>query len=172
MFRNALLPLLLTCLFAVACASLSPENRGRAVLGNPESASMTVENIVQQPQTFTPFYSGPNPARPAALLFIPRDTMSLWNLPTGYPDWRQVETSAGTKEILRRLKSDDALRQLRLRTLYAPQSLAPAGEPVGFLYAIEARVPLRDTRDPKALTLHPIRDPLRKIIEPRRGLFN
>lgn len=160
---RALVSFLSLCLLFSACALSGTGQRGQVAIGIPEEMNSTVDTLAEQPEKYIAFYSGPNPARPGALLFIPKNRESLWSLPHGHLDWRRVPTASESKSILNRLQDDDLLGQLRIRTLYPPDSLASSQAPIGFLYSIAGRRAVVSRTSPEKATLHPVREPLREV---------
>lgn len=160
---RSLVALLSVCVVISACALSGTGQRGQVDIGIPKGMNSTVDTLADTPETYNAFYSGPNPARPGALLFIPKKRQSLWSLPRGHINWRRAATVAETRAILNRLQDDDLLRQLRIRTLYPPDALAVSQAPIGYLYSIAGRRAVVSRTNSEKATLHPVREPLREI---------
>ncbi len=141
----------------------SSTGRGRSQLASRAGFDLRIDDLLEELDTFDVYFSGPQQATPAALLFIPREEKTPWDLPAGHLGWRQLETATEIREVVGRLKKHDMYRQLRLRALFGPEDdngEQSEQQPKAMLYAVATRVPRRSKTDARALTLTPIREPL------------
>ena len=133
----------------------APQNRGRAVSASELQNTFSLQELLQQEQSFAVYYSG-EPVLPSALLFIPGKSSMNWKLTSGSKGWKLINDHEQLTDLFQRIQRDDFERKFQLWVLLPPPSLAHLQPDYTYLYAPQPLNPQRVVDTQNTVSVHPI----------------
>jgi hypothetical protein len=133
----------------------APQNRGQAVSASEMHNTFSLQELLQQEQSFAVYYSG-EPVLPSALLFIPGKSSMNWKLTSGSKGWKPVKDHEQLTDLFQRIRREDFERRFQLWVLEPPPSLAHLQPDHTYLYASQGLHPQRVLNSQDAVSVHPI----------------